>query len=72
MSLILSNDSRKEKMSLSLVLPANTTIEWKPINLTIDYKSIFRTGSAKMITEGLTLLSVTVGLFSLFLGLSVL
>ncbi len=58
-------------MSLSLVLPTSAAVDWRPINLTINYKSIFRSQTAKVAAEALTLLGVSVGLFSLFLGLSV-
>ncbi|OIN89929.1 hypothetical protein COX59_03505 [Candidatus Beckwithbacteria bacterium CG_4_10_14_0_2_um_filter_47_25] len=59
-------------MSFSLVLPTTAVFDWKPINLAINFKSIFRSRSAKVAAEALSLLSVTVGLFTLFLGLSVL
>lgn len=64
-------------MSLRLVLPTGATVDWRPINLTIDCKSILRTSPAEALAkagpalaEVLTLLGVSVGLFSLFLGLS--
>ena len=69
-------------MSLSLILPTATAADWQPVSLPFDYKSIFRTAPAgtlakagpilKIAAEALTLLGVSAGLFSLFLGLSVL
>lgn len=59
-------------MSLSLALPNPATVDWQPISLPLDLKNILRTPTIKIAAECLTLLSLSVGLFSLFLGLSVL
>jgi len=59
-------------MSLALNLPGATTIDWTPVSWRVDWQSILRTKAVKVAVECLTLLSVTAGLFSLFLGLSVL
>ena len=93
-SVIESNHSRKEKMSLGLTLPTASAVDWKPISLRVDRQNILRTPLAqqsaasrtkvlrldltaqtnptvKIAAEVLTLACVTIGLFSLFLGLSV-
>lgn len=59
-------------MSLSLALPTAATVDWKPISWRLDWQNIFRTPAAKISAEVLTLACVSIGLFSLFLGLSVL
>lgn len=58
-------------MSVSVALPATTALDWKPVSLVFTYKNIFRTPAIKVAAEVVTLLAVFAGIFSLFLGLSV-
>ena len=57
-------------MSLSLTLPTAATIDWKPVSLRVDWQNILRTPAVKIAAEVLTLVCLSTGLLSLFLGLS--
>lgn len=57
-------------MSLSLTLPTTSAINWKPAGLRYDWQSILRTPTVKVTAEVLSLISLSIGLLSLWLGLS--